>query len=349
MLLVKTQPISNRAELALALQKAVMLEHATIPPYLTALYTLKGETESVRYARATIRDVIIEEMLHMSLVANILSAMGEAPKITDVNFIPTYPGPLPMGIGDDDGAAPGMALEVGLKRYSRDTVGTVFMAIEEPENRFDIPDVTARAAALPTFQTIGQFYASVKRQIRAEGDTLFENADIGRQVVGWFDAAEEVVVTDVAGAERAIDIIVTQGEGTPKRPIDLQGDVPHFYRFQELFLGKKLVADTNSELGLAFDPNQPIAIDDSADVIQMVDNPPLVQFASPQIGRLADECDGVYTKLLKVLQTAFAGEPDKMQAAFGLMFELRTLAEELLRQPLDTGEFAGPRFRFVSD
>lgn len=336
----------------LALQNAIKLEHATIPPYLTALYTLKGTSESVQYARRIIRDIVVNEMLHITHAANILTAIGGAPQFNTSDFIPKYPGPLPLGIGDDDGAAPGVPLEVGLKRYSRETVRSVFMSIEEPENPLTIPDKirSVTAAAAPTFQTIGQFYASVKRQIRSEGDTLFHDAHPERQVLGWFGSNEEVKITNVASAELAIDIIVEQGEGTPEKPIDLQGDIPHYYRFQELSLGKKLVFDSSSKLGVSYDPSQPITIDETSDVIQMVDNPSRIDLSTETetVRRLADEFDRVYSKLLNALQTAFNGNPEKMSDALGTMFELKTVADELLRQRLNSGEFAGPRFRYVS-
>jgi len=355
MLLLRAQPVSNASELKAALQSAISLEHSTIPPYLTAYYTLKGNSPSVTYARTVIRNVIVEEMLHMTLAANILNAIGGTPKFADPDFIPKYPGPLPMGIGENDGPAPGTPLIVELKRYSRETVKTVFMAIEEPEKPFDIPNISAfglGAGPRQSFQTIGQFYASIKEQIRQEGDVLFKNADPDRQVRGWFKPNEEPEIKDVASALSAIDIIVEQGEGTPKRPLDFQDDFPHFYRFQELYLGKRLVRDPSSELGVAYDPLQPITIDDRADVIQMVDNPGELDLTAPAnlfVRRLSNECDRVYTKLLRALETAFNGTPKKMSDALSTMFELKTVAEELLEQPLPGGGFAGPRFRYMLD
>jgi hypothetical protein len=270
------------------------------------------------YAREVIRNVIVDEMLHMTLAANILNAIGGIPKFADPEFIPKYPSPLPMGIGEDDGPAPGFPLVVGLKRYSRETVKTVFMAIEEPEKPFDIPIISAfglQPTPTQRFQTIGQFYASVKEQIRHEGDQVFKNADASRQVRGWFRRDEEPEIKDVESALRAIDIIVEQGEGTPKRPLDFQGDIPHFYRFQELYIGKRLVRDPSSDVGIAYNPQQPVTIDDRADVIQMVDNPGEVDLTGPAnqfVRRLSNECDRVYTKLLRALDATFNGAPEKM-------------------------------------
>ena len=138
MLKIKPVKITDLASLQLALQKAIELEHATIPPYLTAYYTLRGTSAGGKAARQIIHSIVIEEMLHMHLACNILNAIGGAPLINAPGFIPTYPGPLPMGIGGADG------LVVGIKRYSKATVQNTFMEIEEPENPIHIPVKTRR-------------------------------------------------------------------------------------------------------------------------------------------------------------------------------------------------------------
>ncbi len=57
-----------------ALQQAVMLEHATIPTYLYALYSLEpGKNAEIQQL---ITSVVIEEMSHMALACNILNAIG---------------------------------------------------------------------------------------------------------------------------------------------------------------------------------------------------------------------------------------------------------------------------------
>jgi len=46
-------------------QAAIMLEHATIPPYLTAYFSIKpGAMPEIK---ATLRSVFVEEMLHMTI------------------------------------------------------------------------------------------------------------------------------------------------------------------------------------------------------------------------------------------------------------------------------------------
>jgi hypothetical protein len=55
----------------------------------------------VKYARKEITDIAVNEMLHMTLGCNILNAIGGHPVLADANFVPTYPGELPMGIAGD--------------------------------------------------------------------------------------------------------------------------------------------------------------------------------------------------------------------------------------------------------
>ncbi|MFM6195333.1 MAG: ferritin-like domain-containing protein, partial [Planktothrix sp.] len=61
--------ITTVDELRYYLKEAMKLEHATIPPYITALYSLKPGTNLEAFH--IIRQVAVEEMLHLTLVANV--------------------------------------------------------------------------------------------------------------------------------------------------------------------------------------------------------------------------------------------------------------------------------------
>ena len=78
------------------LQSAIELEHATIPAYLQALYSIKHDRNTV--IASLIRSIIVEGMLHMTLAANLLNALEGKPVINKPWSIPVYPGPLPMNI-----------------------------------------------------------------------------------------------------------------------------------------------------------------------------------------------------------------------------------------------------------
>src|SRR3954469_14158950 len=101
----------ERKELYSLLQSALQLEHATIPAYLTTLYSLKPDTNWK--VIEVLRSVVVEEMLHMVLVANVLNAIGGKPDTSSPGFLVNYPSPLPYGI---DG------IEVSLLGFSREAI-----------------------------------------------------------------------------------------------------------------------------------------------------------------------------------------------------------------------------------
>jgi hypothetical protein len=74
-----------RQALGVLLQSALQLEFATIPPYLSAAFSL---TSNEKIYRLILR-AAVEEMLHMTAVANLMNAIGIAPNI--VAAAPEYP------------------------------------------------------------------------------------------------------------------------------------------------------------------------------------------------------------------------------------------------------------------
>lgn len=75
------------------LQDAIEVEHSTIPLYLTALYSMKNQTS---FEAATVKSVVVEEMLHMVHAANVLNAIGGSPDIDHPDFVPKYPLNIPL-------------------------------------------------------------------------------------------------------------------------------------------------------------------------------------------------------------------------------------------------------------
>ena len=159
----------------------------------------------------------------MAVVANVLNAIGGRPRIDRPEFVPTYPGPLPMCIGDD--------LTVGLKKFSRELVRDVFMQIEKPENPIAFPEVAALdAMAIQDFLTIGEFYQAIIEKIQQLGDGIF-TGDRERQVVvdAGFPSNQLFEITDVETAVRALKRVVEEGEGTKTIPFDDEGEPAHYY------------------------------------------------------------------------------------------------------------------------
>jgi Ferritin-like len=239
------------------LKQALKLEHATIPPYITALYSLKPGTNLEAFH--ILRAVAVEEMLHLTLVANILNAVGGKNSdgtlkhplegtLKHPDFVPKYPTPLPTGSKD---------FEVGLRKFSKETVVT-FMKIERPEedheDENDQPAVVSRPLqgknhflrihegdSSLTFYSIGLFYAEIIRGLYAlhkeMGPDLF-CGDTKRQITPayYYNGGGDIIpVTDLRSAIRAIRVIQEQGEGSRVATIyDAERELAHYYRFHQL-------------------------------------------------------------------------------------------------------------------
>jgi hypothetical protein len=117
----------------------------------------------------------------------------------------------------------------------------------------------------------------------------------------------------------------------------------------------RIVEDPSSHTKVSFDPAQPITIYETADVIQMVNDPLTVtdDAAAWRAEQLAAEADTSYSKILilRALHRGFNGEPAMVRNAVGAMYEFKTILGELLQQRLTAGplagQFPGPRFRYV--
>ncbi|MGB3465872.1 MAG: ferritin-like protein [Cyclobacteriaceae bacterium] len=327
-------------ELFPLVQNAIELEHATIPPYLTAMFSLKPGTEKEIWD--IIHSIVIEEMMHMTIAANILNALGGIPAINNPDFVPEYPGPLPMGIGD--------GLIVGLKKYSKDQVHDVFMEIEEPEKPLDIPvKEKMMATALPEYHTIGEFYMALADKINELApDNL--PGDPQLQVTSSFFPAENLFpILTKADAIRAIDIIVEQGEGTEISPIDFEGEIAHYYRFQELYVGRRLEKDSSEKVGYSF--SGPAIPFDASNVWPIVANTKAAMFAPGTAERRrVNEFNASYQSLLNGLHQTFNGQPDHLQSTIGLMFDVKLYGEKLCATPFPgkDGSTIGPPFEFVN-
>ena len=188
------------------LENALRLEFSTIPIYLYALWSLDRAKNAA--IAGIIRPIVIDEMLHMTLVCNILNALHQTPRIDDPDFAPTYPGPLPGGVESD--------LTVHLRPFSMEQL-QVFLKIEQPETILNFPSHAAFIAAAAPL-TIGQFYMMLGQQIGFLKDSDFANAPRNQVDANTIDNA--ITVTNVKSAQAAIDLIVVQEEGTPNSPLE---------------------------------------------------------------------------------------------------------------------------------
>jgi rubrerythrin len=316
-----------------ALQTAIRLEHSTLPPYLYALYSIEpGKNTEIA---ALIASVAIEEMTHMALACNMLSAVGGTPAIASPDFVPTYPGPLPGSVET--------SLRVSLRKLSREHVHDTFMVIEEPEEALEFPDMLE---ALAPSLTIGQFYRRIRAQLP---DAEFSGAASLQATHPLMP--ELVAIRDAAGAQAAIDLIVEQGEGTRTSPLgsETEDELAHYYRFAEIYHQRKLVRHADP----ALPPDQQYSysgeklVIDPAGVRDLIDDPKRSDFAPGSHAlHLFDTFNYTYTSVLKTLQLAFTGHPEALDAAIGLMESCKHQALGLGEVTLADGRRAGPGFQW---
>jgi hypothetical protein len=320
-----------------ALQNAIELEHSTIPPYLYALYSLKPGV-NLEIA-ALIKSIVLEEMLHMALDCNVLNAIKGSPRIDDPCFLPKYPGHLP-------GAVEGQLI-VPLAPFSKQLVYDVFMVIEEPEDPLHFPVKALALAEAEKPLTIGQFYEKIIEQIKQLKPGDFSK-DASRQLTTGFGPLRTIHVHDVDSAVEAIRLIVEQGEGTKKSPLDPEDQPAHYYRYAEIYYGKKLIANPDPKPGelpyayaghsIAFDPGG---------VWPVISNPHSDSYAPGTKARLMnDTFNYTYTSLLKCLHLVFNGEPDRLGPAIGLMESMKEQALVMMSTVTVPGQTAGPSFQF---
>ena len=197
----KLMPITSPQSLKEHLQTAIELEHSTIPTYLCALYSIMPGSNAE--AAAVIRSVIMEEMLHMTLAANLLNAIDGHPNIDHENFIPAYPGFLPHS---DE------SFKVSLLKFGKPALET-FMKIEKPAEPGAPPEDDR-------YQTIGQFYEAIAGGFKFLYEEMKQDLFSGereKQITPntWYygGGGKVVEVIDLNSALLAIEEITAQGEG----------------------------------------------------------------------------------------------------------------------------------------
>ena len=325
------------------LQWALELEHATIPPYLCALYSIKEGTnvESME----VIKSVFIEEMLHMALVANILNATGGKPKLDYPEFIKKYPTPLPHSDN---------SFEVNLTKFSPESI-ECFLKIERPADA-DAPSQDEG------FKSIGQFYKALEEGLIYLSNKIGEsNLFVGNpehQVTAestyYGGAGDLISVNDLVSALEALDEVVEQGEGLDHGSV-FDGDknmfhpereeVGHYFRFLEIKNGRSFQLGDTAKSG----PTGDEFIVDWDKVYPMTTNPHSVDFKDyPDIYNKLSTFNHEYSDMLRILEKSFNGEPKRLGQAVGVMFELKALATDLMALKTPNGEnTVGVSFEYV--
>ena len=349
--------IEHREALIYMLCQAAELEHGIMCQYLYAAFSLKQsrdegltaeEETAVRKWRKQISHVATQEMLHLSLVQNLLSAIGAAPHLSRPNF-PQPARHYPAGV------------HLTLLPFSDQTLRH-FMYLERPEG-MDLEDAVGMAAyrrAVPAMQhgeivprgqdfaTVGHLYRSIEAGIAHLAEkygerSLFVGPPRAQATQPYFGWPELVAVTDVASAQRAIDEILEQGEGPRGHWKDA-----HFGQFVAILDEYVQLREANP----VFNPVRPVVPVNVRPAERDTDIP-LV--SDPVAGRVMDLFNVCYEILLLMLQRFFAHteETDPQLKAladatialmFGAIKPLGDLVTTLPAGPEYPGRTAGPSF-----
>ena len=327
------QDVHDENWLRKCLQLAVQIEFSTIPPYLYAYWCVQDPADELADA---LLGIAWQEMLHMGLACNMLTAIGGKPDIKGT--VPTYP---VKGL-------PGKVLEelrielkgVSLRDEDEDDALRLFMKIEKPRKPL---------AVMSSDRTIGEFY----RDIRAAFENIYRNkpnlSGGGRQVTCRIGGDELFAVTRLQDALKAIDIITEQGEGTAKRPTGTQdpADLAHYYRFGEYWHGRRM-----RKLPQPVDGKE---WDFGGDKIKRA---PLYQLQAVPAGgwgtapgtairKALDACNDAFTEMVLELQEDWTpsrnrGSGHQSPGPIGAMVTLNQRVRDLVT--LQKGELGDPRY-----
>lgn len=286
------------------LQGILELKYAVIPSYLTALFSLRDAANKA--IREILHGAVVDEMLHVALIANVLNATGCSPILTGQRLTRCYPARLPL-----DAAG----VELGLKKFSPALVRDVFMPLEAPETSSQsLPDLVAGDRS---YGTISQFYRAIIGKFDELGDSVFVG-DPALQFVDSVSYSERELfrVSDAASAIRALRLIAGEDDMRSRRL-------------------EQLACDRPSD-DVPFDP---------ADVIDIVENSQTAMYAPGSPARAAiDAFNSAYCGLLAALHDAFNGEPERYEFAVSSMYRLTSLARSIVAIERGDGTFAAPSF-----
>jgi len=348
--------IEHREALIYMLCQAAELEHGIMCQYLFAAFSLKQraeeglsdtELDAVTRWRRQISHVATQEMLHLALVHNLLSAVGAAPHLPRPN-LPQPANHYPAGV------------QLALLPFGEQALRH-FMFLERPEG-MDLDDAQGLAAfgnaeplmgaydivpRLQDFATVGHLYRSIEHGLAHLTEKfgerwLFVGPPRAQATSANFQWPGLVAVTDLASARRAVEEILEQGEGALGH-----WESAHFGQFVKILEEYQTMRAANPD----FDPVRPvIAVNvrpsEHADV-------PLI--SEPVTAHCTDLFNVAYEVLLQTLERYFAHteESDTQLATLadltvGLMFRvikpLGDLITTLPAGPEYPGRTAGPSF-----
>lgn len=313
--------IQDREELFYLLSEAAEFEHSVMCSYLYALWSLKRdasedvsaeELKAIEGWRRSLRQVALEEMLHLSLVNNLLAATGASPHLWRPQF-PVHSGWFPADV------------VLRLSPFGAATLDH-FMYIERPEGIEMVdgtgfhhpahhPRVARPELLTPTPQDYvsqGQLYHSVLRGLAKLVDEFGEERVFVGHGEAQVSAAEFGLpglfrITGLESARRAVEEIVQQGEGAPTHR-----EGSHYQRFAA-------IRDELTRLQQARSRFEPAR--------RVVENPCLdnargrhdvVMIADPLTAKVVDLGNALYGLMMRTFAQVFSPAPLPRDLRVGL-------------------------------
>jgi len=354
-------PVDSREQLVYLLTQACELEQGVLCEYLFALYSLKLDPQDglsdrqiaqvTRWGQ-TLSEVAVQEMLHLALAVNLLTAVGAVPHLHRPNFpirCQWYPPDVRLALVPFGEAA----LRHFMYLERPDSID-----LQDPEAFAAICECRALTATSPTlmaapqdYHTVGHLYRSIEhgfvRLVERHGVAdVFIGPSRAQATPEIFDWPELAAVTDLASARTAIDLIVEQGEGAG-------GDwrEAHFGRFATML--DEFLAATRTDPD--FSPARPAR---PAYVRRPPDQPDVTIISDPLTAQVADLFDAAHQSMLQALCRCFihSDETDEevrtlvgtaVRLMAGVLRPLGTVLTTMPLGPDHPGELAGPAFSMV--
>ncbi len=354
--------IENRAQLIYLLTEAAELEHQVLCSYLLASFTLKDDAneglsqeqlKAVRRWRSIIREITVQEMLHLASACNLLTAVGGAPHLRRPN-LPNSPR-----------AYPG-AFQLRLMPFSLEAVEQ-FIFLERPESLDPVEDertgyLSPQAPSLKLtdifsserhYDTLGELYRGIQDGLTYLSHKLGEK----QLFIGPEDAQTDdshfrlpglIKVGNLTSAMAAVNIIIEQGEGAT---VDIEDS--HYRKFLKIRDEHEALKAADPE----FQPARPVLANPYAMLpTDLLDSSALALIDDPLSADVSNLFDGCYELMVQMLGRLFVHAEESeaelktlADITIGLMIEvLDPLGRALTRLPAGPshpGLSAGASFR----
>jgi hypothetical protein len=306
------------------LRIAIKIELTTIPLYLYSMYSLKfNRDDDLNYkagveARNRILTVVHQEMLHLALAGNLyksIAGSSPGPVLYSARAIPKY---------GDDHTILKTKIPLRLERCQKSNL-ECFLKIEAPyEEPSSAQMHLLELDGTDKYASIGQFYANIEKLLLSCGPTFpFENPKKQFSKAEFFPETM-VQIVDKSSAQKALQTIIDQGEGS----VGVQE--AHYQMFLDLYHRRK-----------------------QWNCWPVKTSPKTADYAAlPFVEALSQAFNAAYCYLLITIEKTWRVKDAVIRRKLvgnihPLMIDVLTpLALVLVKQPLNREENAGPSFEF---